>query len=103
MKMTWKKPHIFSHLWIKELTQSTILNVMKIPHFGRHQEVNTGIKILLSCYHGGYLWLDRHITMDSTLIHLIIGLSMQGLDPQQFYLGNTSDHFLAPTHKGGLW
>jgi hypothetical protein len=34
MKMTGKKPHIVSQPWIKELTQSMILNVMKIPHFG---------------------------------------------------------------------
>jgi hypothetical protein len=32
-KMTGKKPQIFSHLWIKELAQSTILCVMKIPHY----------------------------------------------------------------------
>jgi hypothetical protein len=48
----------------------------------------------MSCYHGGYLWLDRCFTVDSTLIHLIIGLSMQGPYPQQFYLGNILDHSL---------
>jgi hypothetical protein len=46
------------------LAQPTLLNVMKIPHFVRHQEVNACVKLLLSCYHGGYLWLDRHITVD---------------------------------------
>jgi hypothetical protein len=30
-----------------------------------------------------------HITVDLTLIHLITGLSMQGPDPQHFYLGKT--------------
>jgi hypothetical protein len=34
MKTTGKKPRIVSQTWIKELAQSTILNVMKIPHFG---------------------------------------------------------------------
>jgi hypothetical protein len=34
MKTTGKKPCIVSQPWIKELVQSTILNVMKIPHFG---------------------------------------------------------------------
>jgi hypothetical protein len=29
--------------------------------------------------------------VDPTLIHLIIGLNMQGHNPQQFYLGKTSD------------
>jgi hypothetical protein len=34
MKTTGNKPHIVSQPWIKELGQSTILNVMKIPQFG---------------------------------------------------------------------
>jgi hypothetical protein len=33
---TGKKPRLVSHPWIKELAQSTILNVMKTPHFGRN-------------------------------------------------------------------
>jgi hypothetical protein len=95
MKMTGKKPKIVPQPWIKELACSMILNVMKIPHFGRHQEVNACVKLLLSCYHGGYLWLDRRVTVDPTLIHLITGLSMQGPDPHQFYPGKTSDRSLA--------
>jgi hypothetical protein len=67
---------------------------MKIPHFGRHQEVNACVKLLLSWYHGGYLWVDRHITVDPTLIHLITGLSMQGPNPQHFYPGKTYDRSL---------
>jgi hypothetical protein len=62
-KSTRKKPRIISQPWIKGLAQSTMLNVMKIPHFGHHQEVNACVKLLLSCYHGGYLWLDQRITM----------------------------------------
>jgi hypothetical protein len=34
MKTTGKKSCIVSQLWIKEIAQSTILNMMKIPHFG---------------------------------------------------------------------
>jgi hypothetical protein len=34
MKMIGKKLCIVSQPWIKEVAQSTILNVMKIPHFG---------------------------------------------------------------------
>jgi len=91
MKMTRKASHIVYQPWIKELMNSMILNVMKIPHFSRHQEVNACIKILLSCYHGGYIWLDRHVTVDLTLIHLIKGLSMKGPDPHHFYPGKTSN------------
>jgi hypothetical protein len=63
---------------------------MKIPHFGRHQEVNVCVKLLMSCFHGGYMWLDRCITVDPTLIHLITRLSMQRPDPQKFYPRKTS-------------
>jgi hypothetical protein len=64
------------------------------PHFIRHQEVNACVKILLLCYNGGYLWLDKRITVDLELIHLINRLSMQGMDPQQVYPGNNSYHSL---------
>jgi hypothetical protein len=89
-KTKGKKSKIIPHLWTMDIARSTILNVMKIPHFGRHQEVNACIKLLLSCFHGGYLWLDRCITVDPALIHRITGLSMQGPDPQEFYPGKVS-------------
>jgi hypothetical protein len=94
-KTNGKNPHLISHPWIKGLAQYTMLNVMNIPHFGHHQEVNACVKLLLSCYHGGYMWLDRRIIVDLMLIHWITGLSVKGLDPQQFYLGKASDQSLA--------
>jgi hypothetical protein len=72
---------------------------MKIPHFGIHKEVNACVKLLLSCYHGGYLWLDRCITVDPVLIHQITGLSMQGPDPHDFYLGKAANRTLAQRIK----
>jgi hypothetical protein len=98
-KMKGKNSKIIPQPWTHNLAQSTLLNVMKIPHFGRHQEVNACVKLLLSCYHGGYLWLNRRITVDLTLIHRITGLSMQGPDPQDFYPGKTVDHALAQKIK----
>jgi hypothetical protein len=95
-----KNSKIIPQSWMMNLTQSTLLNVMKIPHFGRHQEVNTCVKLLLSCYHGGYLWLDCHMTFDPTLIHRIMGLSMQGPDPQDFYPGKATDRALSQKIKG---
>jgi hypothetical protein len=92
-----KNSKIISHSWTMNLAQSTLLNVMNIPHFGRHQEVNACVKLLLSCYHGDYLWLNCRITVDLMLINQIIGLSMQGPDPQEFYPGKAMDHTLA--HK----
>jgi hypothetical protein len=98
-KSTGKKPHLVSQPLIKGMAPSTMLNVMNIPHFGNHQEVNVCVKLLLSCYHGGYLWLDKRIIVDPTLIHWIIGLSVKGPDPQQFYPGKASDHSLAQRIK----
>jgi hypothetical protein len=98
-KTTGKKLKIVPQPWIKEIARSTILNVMNIPHFDRDQEVNTCVKRLLSYYHGGYLWLDMHMTVDPRLIHMIIGLSVQGPDPHQFYPGKVSDHSLAQCIK----
>jgi hypothetical protein len=68
---TGKKPRLVSQPWIKDLAQSNVLNVMNIPHFGHHQEDNTCVKLLLSCYHGRYLWLDQRINVDLVSIHLI--------------------------------
>jgi hypothetical protein len=96
---TRKKPRLISQPWIKGLAQSIVLNVMKIPHFGLHQEVNACVKLLFSCYHGGYLWLNRRIIVDPTLIHHITGLSMKGSDPQQFYPGKALDCSLAQCIK----
>jgi hypothetical protein len=81
------------------LAQSTLLNVMKIPHFGRYQEVNACVKMLLSCYHGDYLLLNHRITFDVTLINRIIGLSMQGTDPQEFHPEKSMDRTLAQKIK----
>jgi hypothetical protein len=94
-RMKGNKSKIITHPRTMNLVQPTLLNVMKTPHFVRHQEVNVCVKLLLSCYHGIYLWLDKCITVDLTLIHRIIGLSMQGPDPQGFYEGNSSNHALA--------
>jgi hypothetical protein len=38
-----KNPKIVLQQWTHNLVQSTLLNVMKIPHFGRHQEVNVHV------------------------------------------------------------
>jgi hypothetical protein len=76
-----KNSKVIPQAWNHNLAQSTLLNIMKNPHFGRHQEVNACVKLLLSCYHGRYLLLNYRITIDTTLINWITGLRMQGPDP----------------------
>jgi hypothetical protein len=46
-----------------------------------------------------YLWIDHCITVDPMLIHRIIGLSMQGPNPYDFYLGKDTDYALAQKIK----
>jgi hypothetical protein len=72
---------------------------MKIPHFGRHQEVNAYVKLLLANYHDGYLWLNHCIIVDPTLINRITGLSMQGPDLHDYYPGKTTYCALAQNIK----
>jgi hypothetical protein len=72
---------------------------MHIPHFGRHHEVNACVRLLLSCYHEGYLWLDHRITVDPILINWITGISMQGPEPHDFYPGKIADHTLSQQIK----
>jgi hypothetical protein len=81
------------------LMQSTLLSIMKLTHFIRHQEVNSCVKMLLASYHGGYLWLNHRIIVDPTLINGITGLGMQGLDPHDYYPGKTADCALAQNIK----
>jgi hypothetical protein len=45
------------------------------------------------------LWLNCHVTIDPTLINHIMGLSMQGPDPQDFYPGKAMDRALAQRIK----
>jgi hypothetical protein len=92
--MKGKNSKIIPQSWTMNLMQSTLLNVMKIPNFRRHQKVNACVKMLLSCYHGSYLWLDHRIIVDPTLIHKIIGLNIQGPNPQEFYPRKYANHVL---------
>jgi hypothetical protein len=94
MRTKGKNSKLIPQQWTMNLAQSTFLNVTKISHFNRHQEVNSCVKLLLASYHRGYLWLDRRITVDLMLINRITGLSMHGLDPHEYYPGKTADRTL---------
>jgi hypothetical protein len=47
--------------WIASLQPSRLLNLLQIPHFGRSNEINVVVKVLLSCVHRGQLWLDCRV------------------------------------------
>ena len=49
------------------------------------------MKILLSCVHEGYLWLDKKIDLNVDVIHRITGLSKVGGDPGVHFFGKNID------------
>ena len=73
--------------WIASLQPSRLLNLLQILHFGRGNEINAIVKVLLSCMHGGHLWLDHRVDITIDLIHQITGLSKTGADPMTHFIG----------------
>ena len=81
--------------WIEKLAPSGLLNLLRIPHFGRSPKLNAVVKVLLSCVHEGYLWLDRKIKLNVDVIHRIYGLSKVGRDQGVHLVGKSLDQKLA--------
>jgi len=52
--------------------------MLDIPHFGRGRDVKHCIKKLMEVTHGGYIWVEYHVSIDVELISYIIGLSSGG-------------------------
>jgi hypothetical protein len=63
-----------TQVWETKLEKLGILNLLEIPHFGHSMEINACVKILLSCVHGGTLWIEPPVSIDTVLIAWIIGL-----------------------------
>ena len=49
------------------------------------------VKVLLSCDHEGYLWLDKKIDLNVDVIHWITRLSKVGIDPFVHFIGKNLD------------
>lgn len=47
------------------LETSGITNLLDIQHFGRSNYITYCVKMLLSCVHGGYLWLNPNVSIDA--------------------------------------
>ena len=73
--------------WIASLQPSGLLNLLQIPHFGQRNEINAVVKVLLSCVHGGHLWLDHRVDITVDLIHQITRLSKTRADPVAHFVG----------------
>lgn len=85
--------------WAKPIQRSTILNALRLPHFGRNPEINAVVKVLLFRVHGGYLSMDSMISLGPHLIARLTRLSKQGIDPASTFMGKTQDKQLTSTLK----
>jgi hypothetical protein len=63
-------------VWARGLQKTCLLNLFDITHFGWSQEINVCVKMLLSCVHEGYMWLNRTMSINTYLIVHIKGLSL---------------------------
>ena len=52
------------------------------------------MKVLLSCIHDNYLWLDCKINLNVDVILRIKGLSKVGVDPSSHFVGKNLDRNL---------
>ena len=82
---------------VQILERSGLLNLLRLPHFGRSAKVNAVVDILLSCLHGGYLWLGNKVNLNIDLIHRITRLSKTGQHPTIDTTGNTKEPKLSST------
>ena len=71
------------------------IELLRIPHFGRSPKVNAVVKLLLSCVHDRYLWMESKIDLNIDVIHRMTGLSKVGDDPSVHFVGKKSDRKLA--------
>jgi hypothetical protein len=76
-----------------------ILTLLDIMHFGRSEDINICVNLLLSCVHRGFLWLDRLVSIDTELIARIIGFLSKGKDPSPLFTDKTKEKALAERMK----
>jgi hypothetical protein len=60
--------------WAAWMEKTRILNLLKIFHFCRSAKIKICVKMLLNCVHGGLLWLDTKVSIDTQWIAMITGL-----------------------------
>lgn len=81
--------------WIEKVAPSGLLNLLRILHFVHSLELNIVVKVLLSCVHDIYLWLDCKIDVNVDIIHRITKLIKVGTNPTSHFVGKNLDQNLA--------
>jgi hypothetical protein len=85
--------------WAVGLTNTWILNLLEIPHFGRGKEVNNCVNKLMAVLHGGFLWLEQPVSIDVDIISLITGLPSMGENLTQYLDDKTKEKSLTEEMK----
>jgi len=73
--------------------------MMEIPHFGKRIEINICVKLFLCCVHGGFLWLDREISINTYLIAQITGFPSVGEYPLKLFTEKMQEKALVERMK----
>lgn len=90
------------HAWASGLQKAGLLNMFDIPHFGQSQGINVCVKMLLSCVHGGYMWLNKSVSINIDLIVRITGLLSQVQNPASLFFDKKNEKVLAESMKEKL-
>jgi hypothetical protein len=77
--------------WAAGLARTRILGLLDLPHFGRGQYANNCIKKWMAVTHGGYLWMEKIVSIDVELVTHITGLPSRGMDLGQFLKYKTKE------------
>jgi len=72
---------------------------LEIHHFCRSAKINACIKLLLSHVHGGFIWLNKVVLIDTYLIVWITRLPTQGKDPFPLFTEKDNEKALSERIK----
>jgi hypothetical protein len=80
------KTRMEAQKWVSGLEKDEIRKLFEIPHFRWSNKINVCVKVFLSCIHGGTLWIDPPVSIDTTLISRITRLRNASEDPTLLFL-----------------
>jgi hypothetical protein len=81
------------------LQKAGFINLFNIPHFGWILDINVCVKMLLPFVHGGYIWIDRLVSIDIDLIVSITGLASQEEHPTSLFFYKNNENTLYGSMK----
>jgi len=85
--------------WVAGLEKTDILNFLYILYFGRSVEINICVNLLRGCILGGFLWLDRLVSIDTKIIVWITKSPSVGEDPLPLFTYKLNEKELAERMK----